>query len=298
MSKLPPMRFTPAEDLFNMGEAIDYLYISQLETFRNHPFSVTEDKEMQELAESIKLNGVITPIVVREIENDKYEIISGHRRTHASKLAGLLKVPCIIKKMTDEEAIIAMVDANKQRENIKPSEKAFAYKMKMEAMNKQGKRTDLTSCQVGAKLRTDEQIAADSEDSARQIQRFIRLTNLIPKLLHEVDIGNIKLVPGVELSYLSHEAQENLLLAMEVEEKSKISNSTAKKLRAAFNEGKYSLVNFCEILSPSDAHEENYYTLTLKIEVPYKISEKVQSEDLKRICDNYIKSLELKINDC
>ena len=116
MSKLPSMKFTPVEDLFNMGEAIDYLYTSQLETFKNHPFSVNNDKEMQELVESIKQNGVISPIVVRDKGNDKYEIISGHRRTYASKLAGLQKVPCIIKEMTDEQAVIAMVDANKQRE--------------------------------------------------------------------------------------------------------------------------------------------------------------------------------------
>lgn len=294
MSKLPKMKFKPADELFNIGEAIDYLYIAQLETFKNHPFSVEHNKEMEELVESIKQNGVITPIVVRYKDNDKYEIISGHRRTHAAGLAGLKKVPCVIKEMTDEQAVIAMVDANKQRENIKPSEKAFAYKMKMDAMKKQGERTDLTSCQVGAKLRTDEQIAADSDDSARQIQRYIRLTNLIPSLLHEVDIGNIKLSPAVELSYLSEAAQNSLESAMETEGKPKISLAKAKKIRAAYESKQFEFIDILEILSPSDAKEENYLTVTLKIDIPYKIVDLVKEEDLKKICNNYIKSVELK----
>ena len=288
------MKFKPADELFNIGEAIDYLYIAQLETFKNHPFSVEHNKEMEELVESIKQNGVITPIVVRYKDNDKYEIISGHRRTHAAGLAGLKKVPCVIKEMTDEQAVIAMVDANKQRENIKPSEKAFAYKMKMDAMKKQGERTDLTSCQVGAKLRTDEQIAADSDDSARQIQRYIRLTNLIPSLLHEVDIGNIKLSPAVELSYLSEAAQNSLESAMETEGKPKISLAKAKKIRAAYESKQFEFIDILEILSPSDAKEENYLTVTLKIDIPYKIVDLVKEEDLKKICNNYIKSVELK----
>ena len=297
MSKLPPIKLKPVDELFNIGEAIDYLYITQLETFKNHPFSVEHNKEMEELVESIKQNGVITPIVVRYKDNDKYEIISGHRRTYAAKTAGLKKVPCIIKEMTDEQAVIAMVDANKQRENIKPSEKAFAYKMKMDAMKKQGERTDLTSCQVGAKLRTDEQIATDSDDSARQIQRYIRLTNLIPKLLNEVDIGNIKLSPAVELSYLSTDAQEELLAAMEVEGTNKVSLAKAKKIRAAYESGKFELDNLLEIFTPSDAKEENYHTVTLKIDVPYEIADLVKEEDLKRICNNYIKKIGVEKND-
>ena len=294
MSKLPSMKFTPADELFNIGEAIDYLYITQLETFENHPFSVEYNKEMEELVESIKQNGVITPIVVRYKDNDKYEIISGHRRTYAAKTAGLNKVPCIIKEMTDEQAVIAMVDANKQRENIKPSEKAFAYKMKMDAMKKQGERTDLTSSQVETKLRTDEQIAEEAGESRATIQRYIRLTNLIPSLLHEVDIGNIKLSPAVELSYLSEAAQNSLEIAMETEGKPKISLAKAKKLRAAYESKQFELIDILEILSPSDAKEENYLTVTLKIDIPYEIVDKVKEEDLKKICNNYIKSLELK----
>lgn len=294
MSKLPKMKLTPADELFNIGEAIDYLYITQLETFKNHPFNVKADNEMFELIESIKLNGVITPIVVRPIDEDKYEIISGHRRTYSAQKAGLKKVPCIIKEMTDEQAVIAMVDANKQRENIKPSEKAFAYKMKMDAMKKQGERTDLTSSQVETKLRTDEQIAEEAGESRATVQRLIRLTNLIPSLLHQVDIGNIKLSPAVELSYLSEAAQNSLEIAMETEGKTKISLAKAKKLRAAYESKQFGLIDILEILSPSDAKEENYLTVTLKIDIPYEIVDKVKEEDLKRICNNYIKSMERK----
>ena len=294
MSKLPKMKLTPVDELFNIGEAIDYLYVTQLETFENHPFSVEDNKEMTELVESIKQNGVITPIVVRYKDNDKYEIISGHRRTHAAKTAGLNKVPCIIKEMTDEQAVIAMVDANKQRENIKPSEKAFAYKMKMDAMKKQGERTDLTSSQVETKLRTDEQIAEEAGESRATVQRYIRLTNLIPKLLNEVDIENIKLSPAVELSYLSTDAQEELLAAMEVEGTNKVSLAKAKKIKAAYESGNFELDDILEIFSPSDAKEENYHTVTLKIDVPYEIADLVKEEDLKRICNNYIKSMEKK----
>lgn len=288
------MKLTPVDELFNIGEAIDYLYVTQLETFENHPFSVEDNKEMTELVESIKLNGVITPIVVRYKDNDKYEIISGHRRTHAAKTAGLNKVPCIIKEMTDEQAVIAMVDANKQRENIKPSEKAFAYKMKMDAMKKQGERTDLTLSQVATKLDTASEIAKEAGESRDQVFRYIRLTNLIPKLLNEVDIGNIKLSPAVELSYLSTDAQEELLAAMEVEGRNKVSLAKAKKIRAAYESGNFELDDILEIFSPSDAKEENYHTVTLKIDVPYEIADIVKEEDLKRICNNYIKSMEKK----
>lgn len=297
MSKLPPIKLKPVDELFNIGEAIDYLYITQLETFENHPFSVEDNKEMTELVESIKQNGVITPIVVRYKDNDKYEIISGHRRTHAAKTAGLKKVPCIIKEMTDEQAVIAMVDANKQRENIKPSEKAFAYKMKMDAMKKQGERTDLTLSQVATKLDTASEIAKEAGESRDQVFRYIRLTNLIPKLLNEVDIGNIKLSPAVELSYLSTDAQEELLAAMEVEGTNKVSLAKAKKIRAAYESGNFELDDILEIFSPSDAKEENYHTVTLKIDVPYEIADIVKEEDLKRICNNYIKKIGVEKND-
>ena len=297
MSKLPPIKLKPIDELFNIGEAIDYLYITQLETFRNHPFSVEYNKEMEELIESIKVNGIYTPILVRPIDDDKYEIVAGHRRTYAAQKAGLKKVPCIIREMSDDDAVIAMVDTNHQRENKKPSEKAFAYKMKMEALKrKAGRPSKNNSCQVGTNLRTDEQLAANSDDSARQIQRYIRLTNLIPSLLHQVDIGNIKLSPAVELSYLSEAAQNSLEIAMETEGKTKISLAKARKIRAAYEKKNFDLSNILEILSPSDAKEENYLTVTLKIDIPYEIVDKVKEEDLKRICNNYIKKIGVEKN--
>ena len=292
------MKLTPVDELFNIGEAIDYLYITQLETFKNHPFSVEDNKEMEELIESIKANGIYTPILVRPIDDDKYEIVAGHRRTYAAQKAGLKKVPCIIREMSDDDAVIAMVDTNHQRENTKPSEKAFAYKMKMEALKrKAGRPSKNNSSQVETNYRTDEQIAKEAGESRATVQRLIRLTNLIPSLLHQVDIGNIKLSPAVELSYLSTDAQEELLAAMEVEGTNKVSLAKAKKIRAAYESGKFELDNLLEIFTPSDAKEENYHTVTLKIDVPYEIADIVKEEDLKRICNNYIKKIGVEKND-
>ena len=291
MSKLPPMRFTPAENLFNMGEAIDYLYISQLEPFENHTFDVEHNKDMDELIESIRVNGIYTPLLVRPKGDDKYEIVAGHRRTYAAKRAGQLKVPCIIREMSDDDSIIAMVDTNFHR-NKKPSEKAFSYKIKMEALKrKAGRPSKNNSSQVETNMRTDELVAEQAGESRASIQRYIRLTNLVPKLLKEVDDENIKLSPGVELSYLSVEAQENLLLAMETEKITKISNATAKKLRSSFDKGNYALTDFCEILNPSPLQKKTSATITLKIDVPQEYVEKINPEVLKALCDEYIKKL-------
>lgn len=159
------------------------------------------------MSESIKVNGILHPLIVRPRKDGNYEIISGHRRKRAGEKANLKELPCIIRNLTDDEAIIEMVDTNMQREKILPSEKAFAYKMKLEAQKRQGQRNDLTSCQVGTKLRTDEKIAEKSEDSARQIQRYIRLTELIPELLKLVDEERIAFTPAVEISYLKKDEQ-------------------------------------------------------------------------------------------
>lgn len=166
---------------------------------------------MKKMVESIKRIGVKEPILVRPKQNGGYEMIAGHRRNYATKKAGLTGIPAIIREMTDEEATIIMVDSNIQREKVLPSEKAFAYKMKLEAIKSQGRRNDLTSCQVGTKLRTDEIIAENSDDSARQVQRYIRLTELIKELLEMVDIGKISFSPAVEISYLTKEEQYLLL---------------------------------------------------------------------------------------
>ena len=192
--------------------------IEKLHPFENHPYKVQDNEEMDALAESIKAHGVVSPIIVRPLENttDEHEIISGHRRVMASRKAGITEIPALVVSLDRDAAAIVLVDSNLHREHILPSEKAFAYKMKAEALAHQGWRSDLTSCQVGAKLRTDEQIAADANDSARQIQRYIRLTNLIPEILQYVDEGRISFTPAVELSYLNEQEQYDLLEQMEL----------------------------------------------------------------------------------
>jgi len=192
--------------------------ISNLHPFEGHPYKVIDNEEMESLAESIMQNGIVSPIIVRPLENTdgEYEVISGHRRLYAAQKAGLLEVPALIYAIDRDAAAIVLVDSNLHREHILPSEKAFAYKMKTDALAHQGWRTDLTSCQVGTKLRTDEQIAADANDSARQIQRYIRLTNLIPEILQYVDDGRISFTPAVELSYLNEQEQYDLLEQIEL----------------------------------------------------------------------------------
>ena len=191
--------------------------IDKLHAFEKHPYKVHDNEEMEALAESIKEHGIVSPVIVRPLENttDEYEIISGHRRVMASRKAGITEVPALIVSLDRDAAAIVLVDSNLHREHILPSEKAYAYKMKAEALEHQGWRSDLTSCQVGTKLRTDEQIAADANESARQIQRYIRLTNLIPEILQYVDDGRISFTPAVELSYLNEQEQQDLLEQIE-----------------------------------------------------------------------------------
>ena len=209
---------TSLDDLFTTQEERDseqlervmLLQLSELRPFKNHPFKIQNDEEMERIVESIRKVGVLSPGLARPTADGSYELVSGHRRLAACQQLELETIPVVVREMTDDEAVIAMVDANLQREHILPSEKAFAYKMKLEAMKHQG-----TSCQVGTKLRTDEEMAENASDSARQIQRFIRLTNLIPEILAKVDDGKIAFNPAVELSYLSEEQQRELLAAME-----------------------------------------------------------------------------------
>ena len=198
----------------NKQNNIKNLKIENLKEFEGHPYKVTDNEEMEALALSIKENGILSPVVVRPIDGtENYEIISGHRRIFAAKKAGLLEVPALIYAISHEEAIIALVDSNLHREHILPSEKAFAYKMKMDALSHQGKRTDLTSDQVGLKL-SAEQVSND--DSATQVKRFIRLTNLIKPLLDMVDEGKIAFTPAVELSFLNDTEQADLVEVIEV----------------------------------------------------------------------------------
>ena len=192
--------------------------IEKLHPFENHPFKVQDNEEMETLAESIKAHGVVSPIIVRPLENttDEYEIISGHRRVMASKKAGITEIPALIVSLDRDAAAIVLVDSNLHREHILPSEKAFAYKMKLEAMKHQGWRSDLTSDQLGGKLETADLVGAETGDSKNQVRRYIRLTNLIPEILQYVDDGRISFTPAVELSYLNEQEQYDLLEQMEL----------------------------------------------------------------------------------
>ena len=201
-----------------MNKSQKMIPIEKLHPFENHPYKVQDNEEMELLAESIRENGLLAPVLVRPLENttDEYEIISGHRRIMASQKAGITEVPAFVVSLDRNAAAIALVDSNLHREHILPSEKAFAYKMKLEAMKHQGLRTDLTSTQLVSKCRTDEMIGSDSGESREQVRRYIRLTHLIPKILQYVDDGRIAFTPAVELSYLTEGEQRILLEQMEI----------------------------------------------------------------------------------
>ena len=237
--------------------------VEKIHPFEGHPYKVLDNEEMNTLIESIQQKGVISPIVVRPLENteDEYEIISGHRRLRASVKAGLETVPALIYAVSRDEAAIMLVDSNLHREHILPSERAFAYKLKMEAMSRQGYRSDLTSCQVGTKLRTDEIIAENSTDSARQIQRYIRLTYLIPELLDLVDEGKIALTPAVELSYLNEVEQADLVEEIRVCDATP-NLSQAQRLRAISREEGLTPEHIGEILAEEKANQRE------KIKIP------------------------------
>ena len=202
----------------DMNAQTAQLPVEKLRPFEGHPFKVKDNAEMEQLIQSIRTQGLLTPISVRPIKNNEYEVISGHRRLHACKKAGIETVPALIYALNRDEATIAMVDSNLHREKILPSEKAFAYKLKMEAMSRQGQRTDLTSNQVGRKLESAAMIGEQSGDSQTQVRRYIRLTELIPEILRMVDAGKIALTPAVELSYLTKQEQKDLLETMESED--------------------------------------------------------------------------------
>ena len=199
-------------------EKVRVIPIEFFDDFPKHPFNVKMDAEMEPLIESIKEFGILTPLIARKKENGRYEIIAGHRRKFAAKKLGLTELPVILRDMTRDEAVIAMVDSNLHRERILPSERAYAYKMKMEARKRQGARTDLTSTPVVAKLRTDEAIGLENGDSKEQVRRYIRLTYLIKEILDMVDDGRIAFRPAVELSYLMVEQQKDLFYTMESED--------------------------------------------------------------------------------
>ena len=238
----------PAEDKPHLMQ-VD---ITTLHPFAGHPYQVRDDAEMDALVESIQTQGILTPLVVRPMDGieSEYEVISGHRRLHACKKAGITTVPALIHSLDRDAAAIALVDSNLHREHILPSEKAFAYRMKMEALKHQG-----TSCQVGTKLRTDEVIADTAGESARQVQRYIRLTNLIPGILEKVDEGRIALTPAVELSYLTETEQKDLLETMESEDCTP-SLTQAIQLKQASLQKKLNMDMIFAILSQPKANQQ------------------------------------------
>ena len=228
----------------------EYLPIEKLRPFEGHPFKVADNEEMDQLVESIMTQGVLTPLGVRFLENGEYEVISGHRRLHACKQAGLDTVPALVTNMDRDAAAIALVDSNLHREHILPSEKAFAYKLKMDAMSHQG-----TSCQVGTKLRTDAVVGESVGESARQVQRYIRLTNLIPGILQMVDDGRIALTPAVEISYLTNREQRELLETMECEDCTP-SLSQAIQLKLLSQSGNLDIYTIFDILTQRKPNQQ------------------------------------------
>ena len=263
--------------------------VEKLRPFAGHPFKVKDDDEMNALIESIQTQGVLLPLIVRPIENtEEYEVISGHRRLHAAQKAGITEVPALIYALDRDAAAIAVVDSNLHREHILPSEKAFAYKMKYEAMKHQG-----TSCQLGTKLRTDEQIAEKANDSARQIQRYIRLTHLIPELLEFMDENRMALSVGVELSFLAEQSQREVLEQCAINDCTP-SYSQAWRMHKADREGTLTTAVIQAVMSEEKANQRE----TVKVPIsrlrgvlPQGLDAKKTEDFIIKACDHYRKYL-------
>lgn len=247
-------------------EKVRVVPLSAVKDFPNHPFQVKDDESMQELIHSIEVNGVLNPVIARKTEQGDYELISGHRRKHACEVLGIERIPIIVREISRDEAVIAMVDSNLQRENILPSERAFAYKMKLEALKRQGQRTDLTSRPLGEKLSVEE-VADGSDDSARQVHRYIRLTELVPELLEMVDNGRMGFRPAVEISYLQEEEQRDLVETIDTEDCTP-SLAQAIRMKELSREGKLDMDTIFEIMSEEKPNQRE------KIKIPAERFEK------------------------
>ena len=297
------IRLPSIDDLFSTEEErqdtklekIQLLPLSELHPFEGHPFQVRDDEEMDKMVDSVKEYGVMTPAIVRPRRDGEYEIVAGHRRCHASRRAGVDTMPCIVRDMDDDTAIILMVDSNCQREHILPSEKAKAYQMKLEAIKRQGRRSDLTSGQVGPKLeerRSNQIVAEKAGESVKQVQRFIRLNKLTPDLMQLVDDGRLKTTPAVELSYLTPEEQEEFLSYME-EEGCTPSLSQAQKLKAASKESvltKDKIHGIMSARSPSVKPREPQLTIAVsKVEryFPKGFSSEQMESTILKLLENY-----------
>ncbi len=266
----------------------------KIHPFEGHPYKVLDNEEMNSLIESIQQKGVISPLVVRPLENteDEYEIISGHRRLRASQKAGLTTVPALIYAVSRDEAAIMLVDSNLHREHILPSEKAFAYKLKMDAMSRQGERTDLTSTQVGRKLETAEIIGEQANESKNQVRRYIRLTYLIPELREIVDEGKIALTPAVELSYLSEEQQYSLLGTIETEDRTP-SLSQAVRFKKLSQANELTDEQIETIMQEDKANQKSM--VKCSVERLQKVAPKIKEKELEnfvvKACEHYYKYL-------
>ena len=272
-------------------EQVQQIPIDALHPFTNHPFKVLDDEAMTRTVESVAQYGVLAPLIARPRPEGGYEIISGHRRQYAAKLAGLETLPVIVRQMSDDAAVILMVDSNLQREHILPSERAFAYKMKLDALKNQGARSDLTSCQVGTKFRADESLAEDSGESARNVQRFIRLTNLIPELLDMVDEKKIAFNPAVELSYLDESQQRDFLEAME-DTQNAPSLSQAQQLKKMAQQGEFSYEKAFDVMGQEKKSEKDTVTIkneTLRKYFPRSYTPKQMEEKIIQLLDAWQK---------
>ena len=299
LSKMPLPKL---DDLFTTQEERDDekiekvidIDINNIDSFPNHPFKVVENDELKQMTESISEKGVLSPVLVRKKQDGRYEMISGHRRMFASKLAGKETIPSIVRDLSDDEATIIMVDSNLQREKILPSERAFAYKMKLDAMNRQGKRTDLTSSQVGKKLNAYEELAEEVGESKSNVHRFIRLTELIKPILDMVDNEDIAFSPAVEISYLTKEEQKWLLNSIECNIATP-SLSQAQEMKRLSQSGKLDEDKIEEIISTEKPNQVEKIKLDLKTvrsKIPRGISSDNYVEYIYKALDFYNRHIE------
>ena len=287
---------TPLDDLFSTDESREEAQLEKVVTlnpadisdFPNHPFKVKQDEAMAEMVDSVRQYGVLVPALVRPKADGGYEMVAGHRRKCAAMLAGITEMPCIIRNLTDDEATIIMVDSNLQRETILPSEKAFAYKMKLEAMKRQGQRSDLTSTPLVSKSRSNEELGQKNGDSREQVRRFIRLTELIPSVLDMVDSGKIAFRPAVELSYLSKEQQQSLYDTMECEDCTP-SLAQAIKMKEFSRDGKLTAEVILSIMQEEKPNQREQFKMPKERISKYF----APGTPAQKIEDTIIKALEL-----
>ena len=272
-------------------EQVRQIPIGELFPFKNHPFKVLDDDSMSDTVESVKQYGVLSPLIARPRPKGGYEIISGHRRQHAAELAGLETLPVIVRQMNDDAAIILMVDSNLQREHILPSERAFAYKMKLDAIKNQGTRSDLTSAQVVSKLRSNEKLGAENNQSRETVRRFIRLTNLIPELLDMVDNKTVSFNPAVELSYLSPEQQQEVIRAMD-DTQNFPSVSQAKRIKKLAQDGTFTTETVVAIMGEEKKSELDTVTIkndTLRKYFPRSYTPKQMEDTIIKLLEQWQK---------